>query len=173
MRVKDKLKKIKVLALDVDGVLTEGGIVIDSSGHEIKVFNVLDGFGIVIAQRAGLKTAIITARRSRPVSFRANDLKVNKVYQDAFPKTHAYEKMLKEFAVKDSEVCFVGDDLPDLPLLKRVGFAVTVPGAAAGIKRYADYVTKRAGGQGAVREVIELILTAQGKWQKILEKFGG
>jgi 3-deoxy-D-manno-octulosonate 8-phosphate phosphatase (KDO 8-P phosphatase) len=172
MALKEKLKKIKVLAMDVDGVLTEGGIVIDSDGREIKVFNVLDGFGIVVAQRAGLKTAIITARWSRPVSFRAKDLKINKVYQDAFPKTEAYEKMLKEFGVKDNEVCFVGDDLPDLHIFKRVGFAATVPGAAAGMKRFADYITKTPGGKGAVREVIELILTAQGKWRKILKNFG-
>ena len=167
--MKAKLKKIKVLAMDVDGVLTDGGIIVDSEGREIKRFNVLDGFGIVVAQKSGLKTAIITARLSAPVDFRAQDLRINKVYQDAFPKIKAYEDMLKEFAVTDDEVCFVGDDLPDLSILKRVGFAVSVPNAAPGVKKYADYVTKKTGGNGVVREVVELILTAQGKWKKVLE----
>ena len=167
--MKDKLKKIKVLAMDVDGVLTDGGIIVDSQGKEIKRFNVLDGFGIVVAQRAGLKTAIITARLSAPVDFRAKDLGIHKVYQDAFPKIKAYEDMLKEFSVKDSDVCFIGDDLPDITILRRVGFAATVPNAAAGVKKYADYVTKKSGGFGAVREVIEMILAAQGKWKKVLE----
>src|SRR3989338_7648592 len=169
--MKEKLKKIKVLVMDVDGVLTDSGIIVDSKGGEIKKFNVLDGFGIVIAQKAGLKTAIITARLSKPVGHRAKDLRINKVYQNAFPKSIAYEKMLKEFSVKDNEVCFIGDDVPDLNILKRVGFAVTVPNAASGIKKHADYITQRRGGEGAVREVIELILAAQGKWQKILQDF--
>lgn len=166
--MKDKIKKIKVLAMDVDGVLTDGNIIVDSDGREIKIFNVLDGFGIVVAGKAGLKTAIITARFSAPVEFRAKDLRVDKIYQAAFPKIKAYEEMLKEFSVKDSEVCFVGDDLPDVPVLKRVGFAVSVPNAAKGVKEHADYITKKAGGSGAVREVVELILTAQGKWTKVL-----
>ena len=157
--------------MDVDGVLTDGGIIVDSKGNEIKKFNVLDGFGIVVAAKYGLKTAIITARMSKPVDFRAKDLRVNKVYQDAFPKIDAYKKMLKAFSVKDSEVCFVGDDVPDLGILKRVGFAVAVPNSASGIKKYAHYITKRRGGEGAIREVIELILGAQGKWEQVLKKF--
>ena len=167
--MKAKIKKIKVLALDVDGVLTDGGIIVDSDGREIKKFNVLDGFGIVVAGKAGLKIAIITARVSAPVDFRAKDLRIHKIYQDAFPKTKAYEEMLKEFSVNDSEVCFVGDDLPDVPLLRRVGFAVSVPNAADDVKKYADYVTQRSGGSGAVREVIELILKTQGKWKKVID----
>ena len=170
--MKQKIKKIKVLAMDVDGVLTDGGIIVDSDGRETKNFNVLDGFGIVVAQKAGLKTAIITARQSAPVDFRARDLRINKVYQDAYPKTKAYEKMLQEFGVKDENVCFIGDDLPDVSIFKRVGFAVTVPNAAAGVKKYADYVTKKSGGAGAVRELVELILAAQGKWTKVLEAVG-
>ena len=169
--MKEKLKKIKVLAMDVDGVLTDGSIVVDSHGQETKIFNVLDGFGIVVAQYVGLKTAIITARLSKPVDFRAKDLRINKVYQNAFPKIKAYEKMLQEFSVDDSAVCYIGDDLPDLAVLQRVGFAVTVPAAAREIKRMADYVTKRDAGHGAVREIIELILSAQGKWKKVLKIF--
>jgi len=159
-----KLKKIKLLAMDVDGVLTDGRIIIDDHGKETKLFNVQDGMGIVFFQRAGFKTAIITARASKAVQWRADDLKIGKVYQDAFPKLNAYEQMLKDFNVKDDEVCFIGDDLPDLRVLQRVGFAVAVPNAVAEAKKASDYVTKKNGGEGAVREIIELILKANGKW---------
>src|SRR6185295_10437344 len=103
---KERIMKIKVLALDVDGVLTEGKIIVDSNGDEIKNFDVQDGFGMVLLRKAGIKTAIITARNSRPVDFRAKDLKVDKLYQDAYPKIEFYKRMLKELAVSDEEVCF-------------------------------------------------------------------
>ena len=169
--MKNKLKKIKILALDVDGVLTNGQIVYDSDGKETKVFNVLDGYGIVILRRAGIKTAIISAREARPVSIRAEDLKIDKVYQNAYPKLAAYETMLKDFDVKDENVCFMGDDLPDLPLIRRAGFGVAVKNASSDVLAHADYVTRKEGGQGAVREVIEMILRAQGKWKEILENY--
>lgn len=166
--MKDKLKKIKLLALDVDGVLTNGQIIYDSDGKETKVFDVQDGYGIVILKKAGIKTAIISAREAKAVSIRAEDLGIDKVYQNSYPKISAYEQMLKDFCLQDSEVCFMGDDLPDIPVLKRVGFAVAVKNAALDTRAHADYVTKNKGGRGAVREVIELILRAQGKWSKIL-----
>ncbi|HOW34924.1 MAG TPA: HAD-IIIA family hydrolase [Candidatus Omnitrophota bacterium] len=169
--MKDRIKKIKVLALDVDGVLTDGKIVFDSNGAETKFFDVQDGFGIVFFRKAGFKTAIVTARASKVVTLRAADLEIDKVYLDAFPKTHAYEKMLRGFKVKDNEVCFVGDDLPDLPVLKRVGFAVAVANAVPEVKKAAHYVTKKKGGNGAVREVVELILKTQGKWQGTLARY--
>ena len=169
--MKDKIQKIKVLALDVDGVLTDGRIIIDNAGGEIKNFDVQDGFGLVLFQRAGFKTAIISARSAKAVTARAKDLKINKVYQDAYPKIKAYEKMLKELKVKDEEVCYIGDDLPDLPVLKRVGFAVSVPNGAYEVQQEAHYITKNRGGYGAVREVIEMILKIQGKWSKILEAY--
>lgn len=165
----EKIKKIKILVVDVDGVLTDGRIIVDSRGQEIKNFYVQDGFGLVAARRVGLKTAILTARTSKPVEHRAKDLQFDKVYQGAYPKLKAYEKMLKELRLRDEEVCFVGDDIPDLQVLKRVGFAVTVPHAPVEIKRVANYVTKTEAGRGAVREVIELILKTQGKWKKVLE----
>jgi 3-deoxy-D-manno-octulosonate 8-phosphate phosphatase (KDO 8-P phosphatase) len=167
--MKTKLTNIKVLALDVDGVLTNGQIIYDSAGKETKVFDVQDGYGIVLLQRNGIKTAIISAREAKPVSIRAKDLGIHKVYQNAYPKIDAYKRMLKDFKVKDAEVCFVGDDLPDLPVLKRVGFAVAVKNACVDVRKSADYVTKNKGGRGAVREVAELILKAQGKWQRILK----
>ena len=164
--MKEKIKRIKVLALDVDGVLTDGKIIFDSLGQEVKIFNVHDGFGLVMLKKAGFKTAILTARASKAVEFRVRDLNIDKLYQDAHPKIHAYQQMLNEFAVKDGEVCFVGDDLPDLQILKRVGFAVVPPNAVAEVQKAADYITKNRGGQGAVREVVELILKTQGKWEK-------
>lgn len=165
------LKKIKVLAMDVDGILTNGEIIVQGDGKETKIYNVQDGFGIVVFQKFGYKTAIITARSATAVAARAQDLKIHKVYQDAFPKTTAYEDMLKEFGVRDEEVCYMGDDLPDLPVLNRVGLAVTVPNAVEEAKKAADYVTRNPGGQGAVREVIELIMKAQGTWKKALATF--
>ncbi len=170
-RIKDNLKKIKILVLDVDGVLTNGQIVLDHQGEETKVFNVLDGFGMVLFRRCGHKTAIISARSAKAVTSRATDLEVDRIYQDANPKLDAYQSLLKEFNLKDEEVCFMGDDLPDLPLLKRVGFAVSVPNATQDIKKAAHYITKHRGGDGAVREVIELILKAQGKWKEVLERY--
>ena len=164
-----RIQKIKLLILDVDGVLTDGKIIYDSRGNEVKHFDVQDGFGIVFCQRLGLKTAIVTARASKVVTIRAKDLKITKVYQDAYPKIEAYKKLLKELGLKDEAVCFIGDDLPDLAVLKRVGFAVTVPNAVAEVKKIAHYITKKSGGHGAVREVIELILKTQGKWKILLK----
>lgn len=166
----DRLKKIKLLILDVDGVLTDGKIIIDSKGEEIKVFDVQDGFGLVILRKSGIKTAILTARASRVVHHRAKDLKIDKVYQDAYPKLDYYKKLLREFKLKDEEVCFMGDDWPDIEVLKQVGFAVAVPNAVPEAKEVADYVTKNRGGAGAVREVIELILKDRGLWPAIISR---
>lgn len=166
--LKERIKKIKVLALDVDGVLSDGKIIIDHEGHEIKNFDVQDGFGMVLLRRAGLKIAIITARHSHSVDFRAKDLKVDKVYQDATPKIEYYKRMLKELEVSDEEVCFVGDDLPDLTVMRQVGVAITVPNGAEEIKKIAHYTTHKPGGGGAVREVVDMILKVQEKWDDIL-----
>jgi len=154
--------------MDVDGVLTDGRIVYDTSGKELKFYDVQDGFGIVIFQRAGYKTAIISARSAKAVTVRARDLKIDKVYQNAYPKMNSYRKMLEDFKINDEEVCFMGDDLPDLPILEKAGFAVAVPNAVSEVKQAADYITRKAGGNGAVREVIELILKTQGRFDKIL-----
>ena len=158
------------MVLDVDGVLTDGKIILDSKGREIKVFDVQDGYGLVILRKAGIKTALLSARASEVVQHRARDLKIDKVYQDAFPKIDFYKKLLIDFDVKDEEICFIGDDWPDVEVLKRVGFAVAVPNAVDEAKKVADYVTKNRGGSGAVREVIELILKKQGFWPAIIMK---
>jgi 3-deoxy-D-manno-octulosonate 8-phosphate phosphatase (KDO 8-P phosphatase) len=158
------LKKIKVIAMDVDGVMTDGRIIYDGNGRELKFFDVQDGYGISCARHAGLKTAVISARGCAAVRARVQDLKFDKVYLDVYPKITAYEKMLKSFGVSDQEVCFIGDDIPDHAILSRVGFAAAPANAAPEIRKIADHVTQRPGGRGAVREVVEMILKAQGRW---------
>ncbi len=162
------LKNIKVLVMDVDGVLTDGKIIVDSNGVESKNFDVQDGLGIVLLHQCGIKTAIISARQSEVVKFRAGDLKIDQVFVGVYPKMSAYEEMLKNLNVSDSEVCFIGDDVVDLKVLRRVGFAVAVDNAVFEVKKAAHYVTKKRGGNGAVREVVELILKAKGQWTKEL-----
>lgn len=169
--LRTKIKKIKLLIFDVDGVLTNGGINIDHEGKEFKIFDVKEGFAIVLARRAGYKTAIISARRAKAVTVRAKDLKIDKVYQDAQPKTKAYARLLKELKLKDNQVCFIGDDLADLGVLKKVGLAVAPANAVSEVKRCAHYVTKKEGGQGAVRELIEMILKTNGQWTRILKHY--
>lgn len=164
MKKSFSLKRIKVLAMDVDGVMTDGRIIYDGNGRELKFFDVHDGYGIARCRQAGLRTAVISARSSRAVRARTDDLEIDRVYLDASPKLEAYADMLKKFGVMNEEVCFIGDDLPDLGILKRVGFAVAVRNAAPELKTMAHYVTKSLGGRGAVREVAEKILKAQGKW---------
>ena len=164
MSLSVQLKRIKVIAMDVDGVLTDGRIVYDANGKELKFFDVQDGYGISRARKAGLKTAVISARGCRAVKARTTDLKITKVYLDVYPKVTAYEKMLKVLGVKDDEVCFIGDDLPDFEILKRVGFAAAPANAVPEVRNVADYVSKKIGGRGAVRDVVEKILKAQGKW---------
>jgi len=168
--MKNRIKKIKVLAMDVDGVLTDGKIIYDKEGQAIKIFDVKDGYGLILLHEAGLKTALISAKAAKPVTRRAKDMKITKVYQNAYPKMHAYKRMLKDLKVKDSQVCFVGDDLPDIPILKRAGFSIAVKNAVSEVKKEADYVTKKCSGNGAVREIVELILQTQGKWKKVLPK---
>ena len=170
-RLKDKIKKIKLLALDVDGILTDGRIVLDHEGNEVKQFNVKDGFGLVLLRRAGLKTAIISARSAPAVTARAKDLEFDKIFQDANPKIHAYRELLKEFQLTDEQVCFMGDDLPDLEVLKSVGLAASVPNAVDEAKKESDYITRSSGGAGAVREVVELILKTQKLWKTVISKY--
>jgi 3-deoxy-D-manno-octulosonate 8-phosphate phosphatase (KDO 8-P phosphatase) len=161
-----KIKKIKVIAMDVDGVMTDGRIIYDGNGQELKFFDVQDGYALKRARKQGFKIAVISARSCPAVTARLADLKIEKAYLDVYPKITGYEDLLQALAVKDEEVCFIGDDLPDLAILERVGFAVAVKNAAQEIKKVADYVTKREGGRGAVREVIEKILKVQNKWSQ-------
>ena len=168
--IEERAKKIKLLILDVDGVLTDGRIVYDNFGDEIKCFNVYDGFGMTLLHRAGIKSVIITAKKTRIVERRARDMHVVKVYSN-YMKLKVYEKVIRKFRVKDEEVCFMGDDFIDLPVLKRVGLSIAVPEAIEEVKKSCHYITKKSGGKGAVREVVEIILKSQNLWDKVTSQY--
>jgi 3-deoxy-D-manno-octulosonate 8-phosphate phosphatase (KDO 8-P phosphatase) len=163
-----RARKIRVLLMDVDGVLTDGHVWLlsrrDGTASEIKGFSAYDGAGLKLARAAGLRTGLITGRDSTAVSQRARECEIEFVYQGRASKMPAYQEILEITGASDVEVAYVGDDLPDLPLLQRVGLAVAVANAAPEVKRAAHFVTSRSGGDGAVRELIELIVKAQGKW---------
>jgi 3-deoxy-D-manno-octulosonate 8-phosphate phosphatase (KDO 8-P phosphatase) len=164
-------KAIELLVLDVDGVLTDGGLMIHSDGSESKRFHTLDGHGIRMWQRAGGKVALISGRTSMPVSRRAKELEISYVLQDCHVKLPALEQLLRETGLKVENVAYVGDDLMDLPPMRRVGFRVAVANAVDELKAHADYVTTRAGGDGAVREVIEYILKNSGRWDGLMDRY--
>jgi 3-deoxy-D-manno-octulosonate 8-phosphate phosphatase (KDO 8-P phosphatase) len=170
--LKLKAQKIKLLLLDVDGVLTDGRIIYDSGGRDSKFFDVHDGLGVYVLHKSGIKTVLITAKSSKTIFPRAKDMRVAEVFADIFPKTAVLEKILKKYSVTLDEVCFVGDDLVDLSLMRKVGLPVAVANGASEIKEAASFVTSRSGGRGAVREVAELILKSQGKWEDVLKFYG-
>lgn len=171
MQLRKKFKKIKLLLLDVDGVLTDGRIIYDSRGRDLKFFDVHDGMGVYLLKKAGIRTLLVTAKGSQTIIPRARDMQVEEVLQDIPKKSVILDKVMKKYAVKKDEVCFVGDDLVDLGLMKRVGLAIAVRNACAEIKKASDYITARTGGRGAVREVAELILKSQGKWPQALKPY--
>ena len=166
--IKRKAARIKLLLLDVDGVLTDGRIVYDSCGRDMKFFDVRDGLGVFVLKRVGIKTVLITAKASGSIRPRARDMQVDEVIEGVFPKSRVFAGLLKKHRLTPEEVCFVADDLVDLSLIKRVGLAVAVANATHEIKKEADYITKKEGGRGAVREVVELILKSQKKWKDVL-----
>ena len=168
---REKAKKVKLLLLDVDGVLTDGRIIYDSRGRDMKFFDVHDGMGVYVLNNAGIKTILITAKGSRTIKPRARDMRVAEVFEDISPKTAVLDRILKKYKVDTSEICFVADDLVDLCLMRKVGFPIAVFNAAPEIKQAASYITIRQGGRGAVREVAELILKSQGKWQDIIKVY--
>jgi 3-deoxy-D-manno-octulosonate 8-phosphate phosphatase (KDO 8-P phosphatase) len=165
------LDRINLLVLDVDGVLTDGRIVYGPRGTEIKRFHVRDGQGVQYWLRAGHAAAILSGRTSPITVRRAKEMGIEAVYEGAKFKLPALEKILADFKAKAECVCCIGDDLPDLPVLARVGFAVAVADAADEVKRVAHYVTKHRGGRGAVREVIELILKYQDRWADVTRRY--
>lgn len=173
--VRRRAAKIKLLLLDVDGVLTDGSIYLlsDTGGRarEIKAFNSLDGAGLRLAKFAGLRTGVITGRESAAVTARGRELGMDFVAQDAFRKLPAFQKILRRARLKPAQVCFVGDDVTDLPVLRRVGLAVAVANAHPEVKKVAHTSTRARGGRGAVREVVDLLLRAQGKYDKLLAQF--
>ncbi len=160
-----------MILFDVDGVLCNGNITYLDNGAEIKAFNVQDGMGVTLARMSGLLTGLLTGRKSEIITRRAKELKVDVVSQGNFNKLNPYLDILKKFGLEDDEVCYIGDDLVDMVILNRVGFSVAVANAREEVKAICDYVTVLHGGKGAVREVIDLILKRQNKFDKILESF--
>ena len=169
---RQRAKRIKLFLCDVDGVLTDGSIFIGGE-REFKRFNIRDGLGLVLARRAGLKVGWVSARPSLATKLRADELKIDFLVQqgDATSKTAAIEILLVQEKLSWNDVCFVGDDIIDLGPLKRAGLAIAVGDGVAEAKAVAHYVTKADGGRGAVREAIELILRAQGKWAQFVGKY--
>ena len=168
----DKARDVKLVILDVDGVMTDGRIVIDDNGLEQRNFDIKDGLGVVALQMSGVDVAIITSKKSGSVRHRAEELKIKRFHEGIRKKTEPYEQMLAEMGIGDAQVAYVGDDLVDLSLMKRVGFPVAVADAVPEVRAAAAYVTQARGGHGAVREAAEAILKAQGKWDAILAKIG-
>ena len=171
VEVLKKAKSIRLLLLDVDGVMTDGRVVFADSGEEVKAFDVKDGHGIRMLMRTGVSVALLTGRESRVVLHRARDLGIDMVYQGAKDKLSVFEGILREKGFKGEEVCYVGDDLVDMPVMKRAGLSISVADASEELKGSVDYVTSMPGGRGAVREVCELILKAQGKWEDATSRY--
>ena len=165
--LRKKAAKIRLLLLDVDGVLTDGAIIIDDRGVETKQFHVRDGQGISLLMRSGVDVGLVTGRRSNVIRHRARDLGVRLVYQGLADKLACYEEIRRKHDLKDDQIAYVGDDLIDLPVLRRVGLAVSVADGWSELSSTVDYTTAERGGRGAVREVAEILLRAQKKWRKL------
>ena len=165
--IQDRARQIKLLLMDCDGVLTDGRIWLFDNGEEQKGFHTRDGLGLELWHRAGLKSGIISGRNSAAVERRAQGLGMSYVVQGVKEKVQAFTDTVTKAGVTNDEVAFIGDDLNDIPLMLRSGFGVAVADAAAEVRERAHYVTKVSGGQGAVREVIELILKAQDRWKDL------
>jgi YrbI family 3-deoxy-D-manno-octulosonate 8-phosphate phosphatase len=171
MKYEAVCRNVELILSDVDGVLTDGGIFFDNQGIESKRFHVRDGLGIKLWKRAGYKFGILTSRSSHLVKVRANELGVDIVRQGFEDKVGKALEVIAECRLRPEQVCFIGDDLPDLPVMKRVGLAVAVADAVRELRENAAYVTRSPGGHGAVREVIEMILRAKLQWNDLISKY--
>jgi 3-deoxy-D-manno-octulosonate 8-phosphate phosphatase (KDO 8-P phosphatase) len=169
--VGSRAARVRLLLLDCDGVLTDGRITPVERGEELKSFHTRDGHGLVMLHRAGLRSGIISGRRSKLVELRAADLGVSFVKQGALDKVEAFESLLREAGVEASHAAYVGDDVVDIPLMRRCALAVAVADATEDTRAAAHYVTRLPGGFGAVREVCELILKAQGRWDELMKRY--
>jgi 3-deoxy-D-manno-octulosonate 8-phosphate phosphatase (KDO 8-P phosphatase) len=168
MSIQEKIRKIKMLLLDVDGVMTDGGILLGPDSLELKRFHVQDGMGIALAKAAGLLIGMITGRDSEAVRRRADELGIDEVQQGFFYKEEGYEEILKKHGLKDEEIAYMGDDLLDIPILKRVGLSICVANGVEEAKKVSHYITKKSGGEGAVREVVEMLLNGMGKKETVI-----
>jgi 3-deoxy-D-manno-octulosonate 8-phosphate phosphatase (KDO 8-P phosphatase) len=169
--IEHRASRIKLLLLDCDGVLTDGRVWLTPDGDEQKTFNTHDGLGLSLWHRAGLKSGIITGRTSSAVTRRAGELGIEFVRQGDPHKVAAFEEVLRLAGVAENEVAFVGDDLTDIPIMRRAELAVAVADAVGETRSVAHYVTRANGGRGAVREVVELILKSQGRWQDLVDEY--
>ena len=169
--VLDKAKKVKLVIFDVDGVLTNGSLFYGDDGQEYKAFNSLDGHGMKMLQENGVTIGIITGRTSNVVTHRMKNLKVDHVYQGKLEKLPAYEELIQKLSLQPDQVAYVGDDVVDLPIMIRVGLAITVPGAHELTKKHAHWVTTQQAGAGAAREICELIMKAQGTFDSAMDKY--
>jgi len=165
------LSRIKLLLLDVDGVMTDGRIIYDSQGGEAKAFDVKDGHGLKLVQRAGIRVGIITGRQSAIVDRRAAELGIELVYQGAKDKLLPFREILQKLALTAEEVAYAGDDIVDLPVMREVGFAATVADAIDEVKAAAHMVTRRDGGRGAVREICDHLLRESGRWSAVTRRY--
>ncbi len=165
------LTKIKLLLLDVDGVMTDGRIIYDNDGGEAKAFDVKDGHGLKLVQRAGIQVGIITGRQSAVVDRRAAELGIDLVYQGVKDKRLPFKEILEKLTLTPEEIAYVGDDIVDLPVMRQVGFAATVADAVDDVKLFADMVTKCPGGRGAVREICDFILKESGRWSSVTRHY--
>lgn len=167
----DKLKRIKLLLLDVDGVLTDGSIVYDDKGVETKAFNIKDGLGIRMLMEAGVQVGIITGRTSKALYHRCNNLGISLIFDGVRDKPDVLEGIVAQTGILAEQIAYIGDDLVDLPLLRKVGLSIAVADAHEMVRENVDMVTAAKGGAGAAREACEAILKAQGLWEKALERF--
>src|SRR6202790_1768034 len=172
--LKKRAAQIELLLMDVDGTMTDGGVILLSQTEEIaleiKTFDAHDGQGLTLAHTAGLRTGCITGRQSSALLRRAREMNMEFIYMNQPSKMHAYEEILRKAGVSDSAVAFIGDDLPDIPLMRRVGLAVAVGDAVPEVKESAHYITKNLAGHGAVREAVELVLKSKGIWAEMIDK---
>jgi 3-deoxy-D-manno-octulosonate 8-phosphate phosphatase (KDO 8-P phosphatase) len=165
--IKERAAKIRLLILDVDGVMTDGSIILDNDGNEYKRFHVRDGHGLKMIQRAGITVAIITGRKSKVVEIRARELGIEEVYQRIFKKSVVFEQLMEKYGCREENVAFMGDDVVDQELVKRSGLSAAPADAEEQIKVIADCLAERGGGRGAVREFTDLILQSSGLWAKV------
>lgn len=168
---RNRLKKIKLIGMDVDGVLTAGEIILFDNGEEIKMWNVWDRMGFTLGRKGGLRYAWITGRESSQVAARAREIKIDALYQRCMEKYEAFSKVMQRFGLSTDECAFIGDDIVDLPVLRRVGFSVCPRDARPELKDAVDHVAKAEGGRGVLREVVEMVLKAQGKWELVLKQY--
>jgi 3-deoxy-D-manno-octulosonate 8-phosphate phosphatase (KDO 8-P phosphatase) len=170
-KAKVKARRVKLVLLDVDGVLADGRIVYDQDGGELKSFSARDGAGVKYLQRSGLEVAILSGRTSRAVDVRAEELGISQVYQGVKRKLDVFDEVLKSNGIKPDELAYMGDDLMDLPIMRRAGLSAAPSDAVPEVKRAAHVVMRAGGGRGAVREFAEFIIKAQGNWRKIMERY--